>query len=133
MFFYRIMKGNFGVIIFLLLVLSSACDQSQELRKVRKVPPDILQIEQMAQVIADIQIVEALLREQQRTGQYSNEKAVALMNEIFHRHQISREKFRESLEFYEKNLELYDKVFQKVIEILSVKESTIVSPLTAVE
>ena len=95
----------------------------------RKVPSDLIQPDEFAEITADIQIVESILRDQKRFGQYDDAKAVRLMDEIFEKHETSREKYVESQQFYEKNLDLYEKVYEKVITLLTQRQTELANPV----
>lgn len=111
-----------AIIFFLLTAMVTACSPNEQGNR-RKVPDKILQPKDMVAIIADIQIAEAVLREQRQTGQYQDHYAVDLMNSVFEKHAVSREKFRESLSFYEKNLEIYEQIYEDVITLLIQKQT----------
>lgn len=128
-FSFYVSKNMRKVLFLFLLILTvfSGCSPAEE-SKSRKVPADILQPEDFAEIVADIQIVESILRDQKRFGQYDDAKAVDLMDEIFDKHGISREKYVESQQFYENNLDLYEQVYEKVITLLTQRQTELTNP-----
>lgn len=116
-----------AVIFFLLAAIITACSTDEEGRQ-RKIPDNILQPGAMVAIIADIQIAEAVLRERRQTGQYQDQHALDLMNSVFEKHGVSREKYRESLRFYENNLEIYEQIYEDVITLLTQKQTELSVP-----
>lgn len=114
-------------VILVILTVFSGCSPAED-GKSRKVPADLLQPDEFAEIVADIQIVEAILRDQKRFGQYDDTKAVDLMDEIFEKRGTTREKFFESQRFYEKNLDLYEQVYEKVITLLTQRQTELLNP-----
>jgi hypothetical protein len=79
-------------------------------------------------VIADIQIAEGLLREKRNTGQSTDLPTVEYMTGILENHNITLDKYQESISFYEKNLELYEQVYDQVIILLTQKKTELTVP-----
>lgn len=116
-----------AIIFFILSTVVISCSPNEE-GKLRKVPDKILQPKAMVAIIADIQIAEAVLREHRQTGQYQDQHAVDLMNSVFEKHAVTREKFNESLRFYENNLEIYEQIYEDVITLLTQKQTELSVP-----
>jgi hypothetical protein len=84
-------------------------------------PPDLIPAKQMAEVLADIHIADASLSFRElptdSTGQYYADYYQA----IFEKHEISREQYLSSLNYYLKKPELLEDIYEDVNEILSTK------------
>ncbi|MBE0638549.1 MAG: DUF4296 domain-containing protein [Bacteroidales bacterium] len=111
----------------LLVSLLAGCAPSGE-GESRKIPSNIIQPEAMAAIIVDIQIAEAVLRENERSGKRTDDQTVNYLSEVFEKHSITREQFIESTRFYEKNIELYDKIYEKVITQLTQRQTELKNP-----
>ena len=111
-----------------MLTMLFACAPSSEDHS-RKIPSNIIQPDAMAAIIVDIQIAEAVLRENKRTGAHSDDQTVNYLTEVFEKHDITREQFNESKRFYEKNIDLYEKVYEKVITQLTQRQTELTNPV----
>lgn len=120
------MKHRFLTILLLIFSLIS-CSPSEE-KQTSKIPARIIQIDAMAAIIADIQIAEAVLREHSKIGQQTDDQTVNYLTEIFEKHKVTKEQFAESKSFYEKNIYLYDQVFEKVITLLTQRQTELKNP-----
>jgi len=115
------------IFLFVLVMMLAACSPSES-KSEKIVPVETLSPDKMARVIADIQIAEALLREQRQSGQSTDKPAVDYMSGIFEKHDITLEKYRQSQKYYEKNLELYEQVYAEVITLLMQKQTELSDP-----
>jgi hypothetical protein len=113
--------------IFFLILLMASCSPAGE-NQSQKVPSDLIQPDAMTAVIVDIQIAEAILQEQRRTGQLTDDHAVNYLTEVFEKHNTTKEKFTESVRFYEKNLELYQKIYEDVLTQLTQRQTELKNP-----
>jgi len=120
------MKQKFTGIFFLILILA-ACSPSGD-NKSQKVPAKLIQPDAMTSIIVDIQIAEALLQEQRRTGQLTDGHSVNYLTEVFEKHKITKEKFTESVRFYEKNLELYQQIYESVVTQMTQRQTELKNP-----
>jgi hypothetical protein len=121
-----VMREKF-IFLFVLVMMLAACSPSES-KSEKIVPGETLSPDKMARVIADIQIAEALLREQRQSGQSTDKPAVDYMSGIFEKHDITLEKYRQSQKYYEKNLELYEQVYAEVITLLMQKQTELSDP-----
>lgn len=112
----------------ILLFMFIACAPSGE-EQSRKIPSDIIQPDAMAAIIVDIQIAEAILRENKRIGTHTDDQTVNYLTEVFEKQNITREQFNESTRFYEKNIDLYEKVYEKVITQLTQRQTELSNPV----
>ena len=109
-------------VFFLTLALVAGCGPVEE-NKSKKIPQNILNLDKMAELIADLQIAESVLNELQRNGEYDKSKAATLMSSIFETNSITQQTFDESRLFYENNPHLYEFVYEKVITLLTEKQT----------
>lgn len=76
-----------------------------------------------------MQLAEAVLREMRRIGKYEENIAVTSFEKIFTKHNISKEKYEESITYYEQNLEIYENIYEKVITKLSQLQAEVKNPI----
>lgn len=114
-----------GFIFFTLLI--AACSPSGE-NQSQKVPSNLIQPDEMTSIIVDIQIAEALLQEHRRTGQLTDDHTVNYITEVFEKHNTTKEKFTESVRFYEKNLELYQRIYENVVTQMTQRQTELKNP-----
>ena len=95
-------------IIFTMLAFLSAC---------RKTPAGILDNQKMASLLADIHKGEGVI-EVNRKEFRSDSSKIDLLNAIYERHNVTKQDFDTSLDWYGHNMEEYMKVYDEVIEIL---------------
>jgi hypothetical protein len=99
-------------IFFLFSVLLMACTDIDNIA----IPDSVIPKEKMAEVMLDIQLLEATLN----INVGNENKAVAQSSiNIFSRHQITKEQFEESYTFYAENPELLTEIYQLVLNDLS--------------
>jgi hypothetical protein len=120
------MKQKFTGIFFIILLMA-ACSPSGE-NQSQKVPSKFIQPDAMTSIIVDIQIAEAYLQELRRTGQHTDAKTVNYLNEVFIKHKVTKEKFTESVRFYEKNLELYQQIYENVVTQMTRRQTELKNP-----
>jgi len=113
----RLMNRNF-LVLLILLPLFFSCSPKQGISE-KKVPVNIIQPDSMVSVIVDMQLTEAVFRELKRIGQYEEKNAKVSFEAVFIKHNISKEKYEESVAYYEQNLETYEKIYENVITRLS--------------
>lgn len=87
-------------------------------------PEGLLSQEQMVEVMTDIHLIEGA-----RTGLVIMGDTVGGVNEhykaFFEKHHVSQNQFDSSFVYYSKKPEVFDKIYERVIENLSVIESEI--------
>lgn len=114
------MRIKFALSAFLLLFFIS-CDVSE------KIPENILGEEKMADVLVDIQLLEATYNSRLLNTDDRSERMSRYEKEIFEHHGISEETFNESYTYYQdypKKLELiYESVFEKLEKMLTEEET----------
>ena len=118
----RIMK-NFLFILSAILLLS-ACYTTHE-DKISDPPEDLIGIEQIVMILADMEITEAALRQKQNYGHEIDKVKEEYYYTIFTKYEVSREQFDQSLAWYKEDLKTIDKIYEDVITRLSVIESEV--------
>ncbi len=116
-----------SLIIFCSLLLLFSCAPQEDLSD-EKVPETIIQPDSMVSIIVDMQLVESVLREHRRVGKYKDSLAIVTFEKVFIKHNISKEKYEESITFYKQNLNTYQKIYEKVITRLSQIQSEVTLP-----
>lgn len=82
-----------------------------------KKPRYILSSEKMEDVLYDIQLAQTL-SDDYEIGLYRTEDKEALINDVFYKHHITKEKFDSSLTWYSDNMEDYKKINDAVTQRL---------------
>jgi len=88
-----------------------------------QLPPDVLSKDEMVPILVDIQLVEG-----SRSGKLvlgDTNKLPDYYARVYEKHHITAQEFRKSFDWYSKNPAEAKKVFEKVIEELSILESEI--------
>ncbi len=106
------------------LLLLIGCTLSCTRRERPKPPEHILSEEKMTAVLYDVQVVEAIY---QRGGKPSAEAGLEmgrqLYGEVFEKHDITREQFKESFSWYSQKPRLMDDMYEKIIERLNTEQA----------
>ena len=105
------MKIKFAFLTFLLVILLS-CDDS------KKRPENIISEESMVSILVDIQILEATYNSRLIHEDDRNERMKRYYQEVFEKHQTSKELFNESYTYYEENPEILYAIYEVVLEKL---------------
>ncbi len=107
------------VVIAVAALLTTACN---------RVPSHVIKPDDMAEIMADVRMADAVVTVQ-NTEYIPQEKKLALKQAIFQRHGITEEQFDTSLVWYGHNVERFQDVNDKVIEILEkrLKEATVIA------
>lgn len=119
------MKKTFILIGFVLLsVLLSNCTQS--INKSFDPPEDLISREEMVNIIVDLEIYDAIINTESKKRDNKdtvNYKKYHLYNSILEKHDITRERFNQSYEYYQQDLEFLDGIYADVITRLSKMKS----------
>lgn len=104
------------IISFLLIVVLCACTAIED--KVN-IPDNVLSEQKMAEVMVDVQLLEAALN----IGNYSKDQvvmnAINPNSDVLKKNNITKRQYDESFEFYSKNPVLLTDVYQLVLNNLS--------------
>ena len=110
--------------LFLLLVLVYAC--TTQVKTKIEPPQNLIQRDTMVDIIVDLRLFEASLSSQQKKGLKSfADYKLYLHNSILEKHQITREQFDESFEYYQYDLKTLDEIYADAITKLSKIKSQI--------
>ncbi len=82
------------------------------------IPDDVLEKERMIDVLVDLQLVEGALILKRSIGQAYLPLKDFYFNHVFEKHNINREKFERSLDFYKSHLYLLNEIYGEVIREL---------------
>jgi hypothetical protein len=115
---HELLRGKHLFYPIILLLLLGSCETSV----IRSpVPKHLLSETQLAGVLADIHIAEANIQLANSEDDSIKQTYVNYYNAVFENHHITREEFIQSMNYYIKNPELLQKIYEEVTEILSTK------------
>ncbi len=107
-------------IVLPLLLIFASCKDSDEVQQ----PNGLLTQDEMVAVLTDIHLIEGA-----RTGLVIMGDSVGGVNEhykaFFVKHNVTQAQYDSSFVYYSKNPKIFDKIYERVIENLSVIESEI--------
>lgn len=112
------MEKRLRLVILFILLISTGC-----WNKEKKAPEGILSKEQMIPVLVDIQLAEAALVIKNFHGDSAKQYAADYYNFIYIRHQVTKEEFEKSLNYYIEHPKQLDQIYSEVIAELSKKEA----------
>jgi len=110
----RFYSGFLG--IFLMLVFLTACDSGRRDRNF------VVEQEKMVDVMVDVHLTEAILRNKKISGEELDKKTSDYYSRIFHKHDITKKQFDSSLVYYEKNVDQFNEIYEEVIVKLNKKQ-----------
>jgi len=109
----------------LLMVLATiSCSPKNQISEIR-IPPNIIPPDTMIRFIADLQYTEAVLREYNRHGQDNDVRTEKYMMQLFEKHHLSPERYKQSIAFYEQNQDVYYEIYKDVVSRLTQLQSEI--------
>ncbi len=97
------------------LTVMFACQNKKELQ----IPENILKKEEIIPVIIDMHIADATLISQQLDNKETRFKGENYYEMVFQKHNITRKQFDESIAFYARHPDFYEKIYDDVIAKLS--------------
>lgn len=115
---YKNMYKRFLLVLFSTLLFS--CSGSDKV----VIPNDVLQVEKMAEVMVDIHLMEAAMNINAANTDKFN---TSLRIDIFKKHNITKEQYDKSYDFYTKNPEQLGEVYQMVLNSLSRLQAEVVN------
>jgi hypothetical protein len=83
---------------------------------------DILDKDKMAEMLTDLQLVESVIRIS-AAEQETNVDSIDYNTAVFERHNISREQFERSMEYYTQHPDQLEEIYDQVIVKLSEKQA----------
>jgi len=107
--------------LIILVIFLSSC-KNKKTEDSTLVPDNIIPMEQMADILTDFQLVEASLNIKRKSGQNYKDYVNFYYDFIFEKYDITPEKFKESIDYYENHLKQFEKVYEKVTAKLNEKQ-----------
>ena len=99
-------------------MLLSSCGDSGA-----NIPNDVLPEEKMRAVLMDVMLAEADITDKGLMEAEMKPEMQKMYLQIFDKHNITKEQFYHSMEFYTKNPDILDRNFQPIIDSLSTLEA----------
>lgn len=114
-------------IAILFCTLFFACREKKDIRGTSSTisSDSLISPEKMILILADVHIVEAALLLERNEGLTSKGKPGEYYQGIFNKYRISHERYDQNLTFYRENPENFEKMYEKVIELLENREQTL--------
>lgn len=104
-------------LLILIFTLTISCGMQQN-----NIPDNIMTKEQIIPILIDIHIAEASFQERGLQGDSLIQNAKNYYTSIYKKHNITEKLFKESFDFYAKNINIMDEIYVIVIEELSKME-----------
>jgi Domain of unknown function (DUF4296) len=99
-------------LIFVLLVVLFSCGKK---KTDFAIPDDVIKRGEMVKILADVHIAEATINLRNVAVPDVRNLNAALYKNIFVKHQITKEEFTKSYNFYSNNTELFNEMYDSVI------------------
>ena len=114
-------------IAILLCSLFFACGEKKDIREAANtvLPDSLISQEKMIMILADVHLVEAALLLERNDGQQAKDKPGDYYQGIFNKYRISHERYDQNLAYYRENPENFEKMYEKVIELLENRKQTL--------
>ena len=109
------MKNKIVVVLFLLALLSCANEENS-------IPDNVLQPEKLAIVMTDVHLLEAMLSIRHNPMDSSTKLYALYKKDLFKKYLIDDSIYDRSVRYYNTHPQLIDKVYEKIIDSLSLKE-----------
>jgi hypothetical protein len=103
---------------FIFLLVAASCIRPED------PPVNLIPKDTMSQLLIDIHLAEAKIALRGINPDTAQLLYEAQKRKIYKTHNITPERFQESFEYYSRNLEEFDKVYQVVVDSLSLREGT---------
>ena len=87
-------------------------------------PPNVIPKDTMTQVLIDIHLAEAKVAVRNLSPDTAQMLYEIHKRKIYQDYKISPERFKESFDFYSRNLNEMDKIYEAVVDSLSLREGT---------
>jgi hypothetical protein len=117
-FWIRTMKKRY-ILVILALFMVVSCKNKQAFYNR---PANLINQTQMAEIIADLHIAEASLIIDPSHSDSVNQYTTDYYYAVFQKHKVSRARYDSSLNYYIRNPEYFERVYEIVNEILSTKK-----------
>jgi len=106
-----------SIVIFLALVLSYSCSKSPQ-------PESLLPEDKMVEILVDIHMAEGMASSLPIPYDSSKKIYPLLEKEVFAKHEVSDSVYRESFEYYLRDLKTMERIYERTIDSLLLKEKT---------
>ena len=123
MWVIKLSMKNFLILVSILIFMGGCYPTHEE--KNALPPDDLIEVEKMVNIIAEVEIAESALRQKQNYGHEVNRVKEEFYTAIFNKYEVTKDQFDRSLAYYKKDLETIDAIYEQVINRLSVIESEV--------
>ena len=109
---------------FLVLFLLTDCNLERG-NNTDPLPPNLIPSDTLVKILVDVHLIEASLKIK-HTKKPDNERFTNLYyNQLFNKYGITREQLNQSLTYYQRHAEIFDKIYEQVITELNKLESQV--------
>lgn len=106
----------------LVLFLLTACKTDRSI-DTDPLPPNLIASDSLVKILVDVHLIEASLKTK-HTKKPDNERFTNIYyDQLFKKYGITREQLNQSLDYYQRHAETFDKIYEQVITELSKLES----------
>jgi hypothetical protein len=106
-----------------IFMLSSCYNEYNE--SLTEKPDNLIPRDTLVLIIADLEITESVIRQQNNYGLDAGDKTAAYFNMIFTKYNISKSQFDSSLAYYKGDVEVMSEIYEDVITRLSLIQSEV--------
>ena len=108
---------SFSFLLISLLLLASSCSESKDK------PKDLIQKEKMSLILKDMVLLEATFNTRLIRLEDKDERMIKYNEEILNKHQVSKQAFDDSYEYYLDHKEDFEDIMELVFEELNKMET----------
>jgi len=108
--------NRFIIVLLTILFMLSGCSNN-------KVPDYVIPPDDMVSILVDIHLTDGMMSSHQVRREIAREDSVNIYNILLHNYGYSRHDFDTSLYYYGKNMALYDKIYEDVLNQLNEMET----------
>lgn len=119
------MKSGFAFAgLLTVLFLALACTRHVEVEQ--EMPADLIPRDSMVDILVDLQIMESILSKQQRQNRSKvNQSKYYYFKSVMEKHDITREQFERSFDYYQYNLKILDEIYADAITKITKMETNV--------
>ncbi len=121
--YYKISKIFSIFVLIILTMISSSC-RMVEKEETPMIPENLIPIEQMVDILVDFHLIEASLLNKQHQLKDIDYQTSRYYDFILKKHEITREKFNVSLDYYKQDIEKMKIIYQDIVTDLNIKSTT---------
>ncbi|MBT3207535.1 MAG: DUF4296 domain-containing protein [Bacteroidetes bacterium] len=107
----KLILVNFAILLF-------SCNSSEE-----SIPNNIINVEKIVPLIVDIHISDGILVSKQQKSRKSKFEYKDYHDVLFLKHNVTKSQFDSSIAFYSYNLNIYEDIYEKVMNELRKREA----------